>query len=309
MAGIITHLIVGSSFLEKQRLIKAGKCGCFLLGNCFPDAAYWPGEDSLLSDLSHYLLAAKIPQLLYKSTSNESWKAFALGWLFHLQTDLRLHPLINKFAAQHYYGENHKDQIYTYEDNQYIHALIENGLDRRLLRINSIEKLNLKIPDKLNRNPISEIIEKIYPVRLSEKNMDKLLRKLPGKLKLFYKILSNKENNRFYNFIINRILAIVARFTDKPIRLLLQAFIKPNQVSDGSFQEYQKSIEILIEKFIRQNEPQWFKQNYNFDTGRISEKGEYGLADNLYSELERSGNDKPVLWVEFAKRFLTPIMQ
>ncbi len=304
MAGIITHLITGTSFLEKQKLISAKNSGYFMLGSCFPDATYWPGEDSLLSDLSHYILAAKIPQLLYQSTSNESWKVFALGWLFHLQTDISLHPLVNKFAAKYYYGKSYKDQIYTYEDNQYIHALIENGLDRRLLRINNIGKLNMKLPDKLKRNPISEIIEKIYLVKFSQKDIDRLLKKLPGRLKLFYKISSNYEKKRFYKFIINRIVAIVIRFTDESIRLLLQDFVKPYKVKDECFQEYQEAIEILIEKSIQQNEPQWFEQDYNFDTGRISEKGEYDLVDNLFYKLERSGNDKSDFWVEFGKKFL-----
>jgi Zinc dependent phospholipase C len=303
LAGVITHLISGSSLLRKQKMVSKEFYGCFLLGSCFPDAAYFPGENSLISDLAHYLMAARLPHYLYQKSDSECWKAFAIGWLFHLQTDLALHPHVNKFAAQYHFGVEYKNQIYTFEQNPQIHALIENELDSKLLDVSDIKQLNLTSPDLSRENPVSKALEDIYSLKFDCKHLDKLIIKLPGKLKFIYGSLSRLKKMKLLKLFSLCILNLLRRFFSEPKYKLIKNFFKPEQINDAKFLMYKQAIAELIEKVSQHDSPQWFNSDYNFDTGRISEIGEYGLADHLFAEIDSNKNHN-TLWEKFREQFI-----
>ncbi|MCF7912827.1 MAG: zinc dependent phospholipase C family protein [Candidatus Cloacimonetes bacterium] len=303
MAGVITHLIAGSSLLTKQKMVSEEYYGCFLLGSCFPDAGYFPGENSLISDLAHYLMAARIPYYLYQNTDSECWKAFASGWLFHLQTDLALHPLVNKFAAQYHFGVDDKNQIYTFEQNPQIHALIENELDSKLLDVSAIKHLNLASPVLSRENPVALALEDIYSLKFDSKYLDKLLIKLPEKLKLFYGSLNWLKKMKLLKHFSLGILSLLRKFISEPKYILIKNFFKPEQINDEKFLVYKQAIAELIEKVSQHDSPQWFTSDYNFDTGSISEFGEYGLADHLFAEIDSNKNNN-TLWKNFREQFI-----
>jgi len=303
LAGIITHLLIGSEILEKQKFFSQKDSGCFLLGCCFPDAAYWPGENSQHSDLFHYLLAGDIPKILYENTENDSWKAFALGWLCHLHADFALHPLINKYAAQYKYDSKYKDQIVTFEENPQIHAFIENGLDSQMLRMYSIGKLELAYPDFNSEFSFSEVLEKIYPMKFNSKEMKNLLKKFPWRVKLIFGSIKILNNCRIIRSIAIILLSIFGRFLKSSILSIIRSFIKPHKLNDRVISEYQQAIEKLTKNFHLNDIPHWFEQDYNFDTGRISEIGEYDLADKLFTDLDGSENNTRS-WRAFRNRFI-----
>ncbi|MDP8209192.1 MAG: zinc dependent phospholipase C family protein [Candidatus Stygibacter australis] len=302
MAGVITHLIAGSNFLKKQKLVAKEYHGCFLLGSCYPDAGYFPGEKSIISDLAHYLMAARIARYLFQETSSESWKAFALGWLFHLQTDLAIHPMVNKLAAQYHYGAEYNDQIYTYEQSPLIHALIENELDCKLLRVSSIDQLCFTTPVMTGLNPISKAFEDFYSLKLDDNYLNKMIIKLPGKLKFIYRSLTKLENMKALKQFTIWILQILRKLLGESKYILIKNFIAPDQIDDEKFSEYQQAIAELIDKISHHDLPQWFSEDYNFDTGNISKLGEYKIADRLFTELDGNEN-KSLIWDKFKVQF------
>jgi len=303
MAGTITHIILGSELLAEQQFLERNYHGYFMLGNCFPDSSYWPGKDSLFSDLSHYLMATRIPRIVYENSPEESWKAFSLGWLFHLQTDLSLHPLINRFAASYYYKDAYKDQTYTYADSKLVHALIENSLDRKLLRQIKLKKPLLLRPPKLERNPISVAIGSLYPVYIPDLYMEELLEKMPGRLSRFYRFYRNFEINKIFKVIMKSFLKLSRRFMGDDLRSAIEVFTDDYEIDGKSFDEYKEAVNDLIEKTISKNQPSWIKQDFNYDTGMPSRKGEYILADNLYDKLSQKSDCAPEAWLEFRKVF------
>ncbi len=304
MAGILTHLYIGNEILNKQGIRSLQIRNYFLLGNFMPDAAYWPRENQLFSDLSHYLAAARIPELLSNKAPDENWRAFARGWLLHLKTDLELHPMINEFAARYYYGENYSDQVMTYEMDQQIHALIENGLDQQLLRSINSEKI-LFLPPEINRNfKIADILNEIYPVDFSNTEVFDLITKSSSRLKFFYKTVLNLNKHKIVKLLLWKLIKLFRVFLAKPKYQLFSSFFDPYNFEPASFDKYLSAVEILIEKESSMKNPHWFEASYNFDTGGFSRLGEYGLADKLFTDLNKMDNNAPLIWSEFKHHFL-----
>lgn len=303
MAGTLSHLMICEEFLKKQQNISVENWGHFMLGNCFPDAAYWPGEDQIVSDLAHYLMAARIPEILYKLHEKEDWKAFALGWLFHLQTDVVLHPFINKLAAKYYYKNDYRDQIYTYEDSKSTHVLIENSLDKQLLHSNNLGNVKAILPANIKYNKIADAIIRLYPINPNKNKIENLLKKIPGRIDKYLNFLRNYEKHKWYQTIVNIVIKVVKPFIGLEQRKIIENFLSALDFDKEDLQIYQATIDKLIIDFSTKQKPDWFVEDINFDTGNISKLGEYGIADELYAKLNDSELIKPKLWMEFCKIF------
>ncbi len=304
MAGILTHLYVGNEILNRQRMKSPQIRNHFLLGNFMPDAAYWPGENSLFSDLSHYLSGAKIPELLYQNAPDENWQAFARGWLLHLKTDLTIHPMINKFAAKYYYGENYSDQVLTYEMDHQIHALIESGLDRQLLSRIDADVVSYRSPC-LNRNfDFADLLNEVYPVDFKNTVIFDLLTRSSSRLKFYYKCFLNLGKNRILKFSMRNLIKFFRIFLSSSTYQLLRSFPKPYKFDIKSFDKYSIAVEKLIENESSKIDPLWLEADYNFDTGGFSVLGEYGLADKLFTDINRRTDERSLIWTEFRRHFL-----
>ncbi len=92
-----------------------------------PDMGFFPGADSLLTDLAHYVATATLTRTLFERAGTDVEHAFALGWLTHVIADGRIHPIVNRAAGALRNGS--ADRPSTAADSMTTHMRVEIGLD------------------------------------------------------------------------------------------------------------------------------------------------------------------------------------
>ncbi len=108
-----------------------------------PDMGYFPGADSLLSGLAHYVRTVAMVRTLRAQASTDVEEAFALGWLTHVLADAEVHPIVNRAAGEIDFGS--LDRPSTAADSMVTHVRVEVGLDGvRLARDPEVQRIRLE---------------------------------------------------------------------------------------------------------------------------------------------------------------------
>jgi Zinc dependent phospholipase C len=280
--GTIAHLYLARKFLESdQQLITKRYEREFLFGSIFPDIGYFPGKDPLLSNLAHYVAASSLPKKIFESAATEDWKAFTLGWLLHVHTDIAGHPFINQQAAQ-LSGSRNKEV--TYEENILLHAKIETSLDRMILQnYPKVVPVKIRFPKLKKNNPLSLTLQRYYGIEFKEKEIKQAINKIDLMLNFLGKLQKWIINKNSIISLLNALKLFL-----KPSRQeTAKAFLESYNIPDDNFQQYLHIIDEILEKWQMESTPYWLQEEYNLDTGRIARHGEYKLADSTFLEVQK----------------------
>lgn len=109
-------------------------------GSLGPDMGMFPGGDSLVSDLAHYVRTADLARALVARATNEVERAYAWGWVAHIVADSGLHPAINRASGDIAWSESPEP-----------HLRVEFGLDfSRLAQKTRLSRVRLQRMDTLD---------------------------------------------------------------------------------------------------------------------------------------------------------------
>jgi Zinc dependent phospholipase C len=294
-------------------------------GAVIQDLGYYPFGSAEFSDLAHYVRSGDFVRELLRESNDVNEYAFALGALAHYSSDITGHPAVNQSVAIEYpklrakYGKS-----VTYAEDKTAHLKTEFGFDMVQVAKNRyasqqyhdfigfkvskplLERAfpviyGLQLKDVLAhedlsigsyRFSVSRLIPEMTQVALQTHKKD-MMREHPdfAKKKFLYH-LSRSDYEREWGKdytkpgIGARILAVFFRFVPRigPFKGL--GFNNPTPQTEDL---YFKSIDATVDQYrsflhqVGNNSLQL--TNCDLDDGKVTEEGEYPLADNTYSKL------------------------
>jgi hypothetical protein len=294
-------------------------------GSLLQDMGYYPFGNKYFSDLVHYVRTGDFVVELLQQSSDINEYAFALGSLAHYASDICGHPVINQVVAMDFpklmqkYGSH-----VTYADNPRAHIRTEFGFDmvqvakghytsdsyhdfigfsvsKPLLERAFLQTYGMNLDDVLTkedlaigsfRRSISIIIPEMTRVALINRKKE-VIRDTPNlNEKKFLFHLSRKTYQKEWGKgyrqpgFGSRVLAWILRIIPKVGPFNALAFKIPTTKTEDM---YIKSINTTVDQYgallrdQKQNHLQL--RNLDFDTGKSSQAGEYGLADKTYAHL------------------------
>jgi hypothetical protein len=145
MAAVYWHFLVGKKTIGSLEgaSTASGHSACikkcplvFLAGIQSPDINYYPGGEKAVSELAHRGRPADLGRNFLSLAETDEERAYALGWLMHLTTDVITHPLVNRMILENF-ARKCRSGI---DDKAYPpgHHRVEWGVDIYLLRGKSI---------------------------------------------------------------------------------------------------------------------------------------------------------------------------
>lgn len=99
----------------------------FLHGAMGPDMGFVPGVDRFVSELSHYIRTGDLARTLVEAADTEQETAYAWGWVTHVLTDVKVHPLVGHAVGEHLRGD--RSLRLDAAENEEAHTAMEVGLD------------------------------------------------------------------------------------------------------------------------------------------------------------------------------------
>ena len=102
-----------------------GVMAAMRFGAVAPDMGYYPGAEALLADLAHYVRSGDLARAVLDEAETEKERAFAWGWVSHMEVDALLHPIINREVA----SMRGLVGAVLFDDDPATHVRIEFGLD------------------------------------------------------------------------------------------------------------------------------------------------------------------------------------
>lgn len=99
----------------------------FVHGAMGPDMGFVPGVDRFVSELSHYVRTADLARILVDAAGTERERAYAWGWVTHVMTDVKVHPLVGRAVGEHLRGD--RSLRLDAAENEEAHTGMEVGLD------------------------------------------------------------------------------------------------------------------------------------------------------------------------------------
>jgi zinc dependent phospholipase C len=294
-------------------------------GCLIQDLGYYPFSSHLFSDLTHYVRSGDYVMNLIRDAENLNDFAFALGALAHYTSDHVGHPAVNRSVALIYPKLRAKfgDQV-TYEDNRGDHLKTEFGFDviqvgRQLYAPDAYHDF---IGFKVSKPVLERAFHDTYGIEMKEifsaldlgigtyrftmarlipsatqaawnSKRDDIKKLSPGivRSKYIYALPRRKyhaewgkeyQGPGFFARFLTVIFKIIPTFG--PFKVF---GFKP--VPDRAEQDFLKSFEATTDEYRRSlaevragrvNLP-----NYNLDTGKPSQPGDYKLADEAYAQL------------------------
>lgn len=180
------HLLYAADALQRMRTVNSlpfdpsdtHHANAFMVGSLGPDMGLFPGGSAEFSRLAHTGRTAELTRALLRHASTPEQHAFARGWLSHVLADVRIHPLVNKAAAQHAVSEERAaDGPLWLVD----HVRVEVGLDAWLAwRHPTLTPLRLR--PALDRSTISFIADAFDDVHSHRPSPTALLQMQRGAL-------------------------------------------------------------------------------------------------------------------------------
>jgi len=294
-------------------------------GSLIQDMGYYPFGNKYFSDLTHYVRSGDFIVNLINEASDITEYAFALGALAHYSADNSGHPTVNKAVGIQFpklrkkYGD-----VVTYEDNPKAHIRTEFGFDVTQVAKNRYtsdryhdfigfeiskpvlerafqDTYNIPLSDVITnedlafgtfRRAISQVIPEMTRVALISRRSE-IVKETPNfRAREFRYYLSRtnyqKEWGKGYRRpgFGTRLLAFFLRFVPKVGPFKALDFKIPTQKTEDL---YIASVDLTIEnykKLIQETAEGKLKlANTDFDTGRDTHAGEYGLTDKAYAHL------------------------
>ena len=294
-------------------------------GSLIQDMGYYPFGSKYFSDLTHYVRSGDFIVNMVNEASDLDEFAFALGALAHYSADNCGHPTVNQAVGLEFPKLRKKyGNVVTYEDNPKAHIRTEFGFDVTQVAKNRYTSdryhdfigfeiaqpvLERAFQDTygipLNtvltkedlafgtfRRAISQVIPEMTRVALIARRKEIVSETPNFRARQFRYYLSRtsyqKEWGKGYRRpgFGTRVLAFFLRFVPKigPFKAL--DFKIPTQQTEDL---YIKSVDFTVEdykKLLHETvDGTLHLTNTDFDTGRDTRAGEYGLTDQTYAHL------------------------
>jgi hypothetical protein len=294
-------------------------------GSLVQDMGYYPFGSMFFSDLVHYVRSGDFVNALLRDSADVNEYAFALGALSHYAADNSGHPTINLVVALEFPKLKKKyGNTVTYADDPKAHIRTEFGFDmvqvaknrytsdryhdmigfevaKPLLQRAFQETYGLKLEDVFGsvdlaigsyRRSVSKMIPEMTRVALLSRK-DVIVKDTPNfnrKKFLYYLSRSNYEHEWGTVYrkpgVGSRILAFFLKLIPKVGPFKAVNFKIPTKQTEDM---YIKSVNATVENYsvlLQQvNSNNLDLLNRDFDTGRETRPGEYGLTDKTYAEL------------------------
>jgi hypothetical protein len=289
------------------------------------DMGYYPLGNKFFSDLTHYVRGGDFIANLITESTNLTEYAYALGALAHYCADNSGHPLINRAVALSFpkLRKKYGDEV-TYEEDPKSHIRVEFGFDMTQVSKNRytsqqyhdfigfevskpvlerafLKTYGLRLDEVLHpvdlsietfRRAASTLIPELTRVALEIQRPEHVKDKQNVEQNLFLYHLSRSEYEKEWGkdyrkpSFLSRVLAFILRWVPKVGPLKALAFKIPTQETEGL---YVKSVNNSVANYrdlLRQIRTGHIElPNLDFDTGRGSRAGEYGLGDKTYMKL------------------------
>jgi len=294
-------------------------------GCLIQDMGYYPFGNRLFSDLVHYVRSGDFVQALLSEATDVNEYAFALGALAHYSGDITGHPSVNAAVAQGFpklkakygpqvtFAQNRKAHIQTefgfdvvqvakqrYTSDSF-HNFIGFQVSKPVLERAFLKTYGIELKDVFSsvdlsistfRRSISSVIPEMTRVALLLKR-DELVRENPtfAKKKFLYNLKRTdyeREWGKGYQKpgIGARILATLLRLMPKIGPFKAVGFKMPSPETETL---YLKSVNNTVVQYgIYLQDLKAGKlslANTDFDTGKPTVAGEYGLTDEAYAKL------------------------
>lgn len=294
-------------------------------GCLIQDMGYYPFGNRLFSDLVHYVRSGDFVQALLSEATDINEYAFALGALAHYTADITGHPSVNAAVAQGFpklkakygsrvtFAQNKKAHIQTefgfdvvqvanqrYTSDSY-HNFIGFQVSKPVLERAFLKTYGIELKDVFSsvdlsigtfRRSISSVIPEMTRVALLLKK-DELVKEDPtfAKKKFLFNLKRTdyeKEWGKGYRKpgIGARIIATLFRLVPKIGPFKAVGFKMPSPETETL---YLKSVNNTVDQYgiyLRDLRADKLSlANTDFDTGKPTVAGEYGLTDEAYATL------------------------
>ncbi len=294
-------------------------------GSLIQDMGYYPFGNKYFSDLTHYVRSGDFVVNLFKEASDINEYAFALGALAHYSADNCGHPTINQVVAIEFPKLARKfGKEVTYEDNPKAHIRTEFGFDVTQVAKNRYtsdryhdfigfeiskpvlerafqDTYGIPLSDVISnedlavgtfRRGISNVIPEMTRVALIARRNEIVAETPNFRARQFRYYLSRtnyqKEWGRTYQRpgFGTRVLAFFLKFMPKvgPFKAL-DFKIPTQQTEDLYIASVDRTVEDYTKLLHEVADGKLQLENTDFDTGRATRAGEYGLSDKTYARL------------------------
>jgi hypothetical protein len=294
-------------------------------GCLIQDMGYYPFGNRFFSDLVHYVRSGDFVQALLSEATDVNEYAFALGALAHYTSDIAGHPSVNAAVAERFpklkakygshvtFAQDKRAHIQTefgfdvvqvakhrYTSDAY-HNFIGFQVSKPVLERAFLKTYGIEIKDVFGsidlsigtfRRSISSVIPEMTRVALLLKK-DELVREDPtfAKRKFLYNLKRTdyeKEWGKGYQKPGPgaRMLSVLFRLMPKVGPFKAVGFKMPSPETETL---YLKSVNNTVDQYgIYLKDLKADKlslENADFDTGKPTVAGEYGLTDEAYAKL------------------------
>jgi hypothetical protein len=294
-------------------------------GSLVQDMGYYPFGNKYFSDLTHYVRSGDFIVNLIKEASDLDEYAFALGALAHYSADNCGHPTINQAVGLEFPKLRKKyGNVVTYEDNPKAHIRTEFGFDVTQVAKNRYtsdryhdfigfeiskpvlerafqDTYGIPLTDVLSkedlaigtfRRAISHILPEMTRVALIARRQEIVSETPNFRAREFRYYLSRtlyqKEWGKGYRKpgFGTRLLAFFLRFVPKVGPFKALDFKIPTQKTEDLYiASVDKTVEDYTKLLHETTAGDLHLENTDFDTGRVTRAGEYGLTDKAYAHL------------------------
>src|SRR5579862_1753231 len=294
-------------------------------GSLVQDMGYYPFGNKYFSDLTHYVRSGDFVINLLNEASNVEEYAFALGALAHYSSDNMGHPIVNRSVAivfpklQRKYGDN-----VTYEDDPKAHIRTEFGFDMVQVAKNryTTDSFHDFIGFEVSKPVLERAFQDTYGIPLSEviSNEDlaigtfrRAISRIVPQMTRVALLARKKEmvsetpnfNARKFRYYLSRanyerewgkgyrrpgfgtrVLAFFLKFVPKVGPFKALDFKIPTRKTEDL---YIASVDHTVDNYksllLDARSHKLHLTNTDFDTGKMTHAGEYGLTDKAYAHL------------------------
>jgi hypothetical protein len=317
---MLLHKYPGATDEDLRKAHAYAYGGCLI-----QDMGYYPFGNKLFSDLVHYVRSGDFVEALLDEATDINEYAFALGALAHYAADIVGHPAVNAAVAKEFpklrakygpsvtYAQDTKAHIRTefgfdvvqvakqrYTSDSY-HDFIGFEVARPVLARAFLKTYGVKLDDIFSnldlsigtfRWSVSRAIPQMTRVALLTKK-DEMVKENPSfaKQKFLYNLKRSeyeKEWGKKYQKpgFGARILAVIFKIIPKVGPFKAIAFKMPNPDTETL---YLKSVNTTLDQYrayVKDLKGGALNlENKDFDTGNLTQPGEYKLTDEAYAKL------------------------
>jgi hypothetical protein len=294
-------------------------------GSLIQDMGYYPFGNKYFSDLTHYVRSGDFVLNLINEASDLNEYAFALGALAHYSSDNCGHPTVNQAVGMEFPKLKKKyGSVVTYEDNPKAHIRTEFGFDMTQVAKNryASDRYHDFIGFEISKPVLERAFQDTYGIPLSDVVSDEDLafgtfrraisRIIPEMTRValiarrqeFVKETPNFRAREFRYYLSRtnyqkewgksyrrpgfgtRVLAFFLKFVPKVGPFKALDFKIPTQKTEDLYiASVDRTIEDYKKLLTEAAAGNLQLTNTDFDTGKATLAGEYGLTDKAYARL------------------------